>query len=640
MADTEFNLNNSNNEYNGSWASITKAKGRMARDVEFGKNGFFEDNSKTLDEMITLLEKQNNLTDVQKAKLAEITEEKKKQKQYDEVNLKNYEEVLKINKENLEQTIKLNDLLYKSKAKELSLIKDEEAREKALKKLAEERANQMDEYREALEKINDMAKNFTEGSKSQLDAFTKGLDNFRKEIKDLALVKGVGDMASSMFGSGSNNMLASYNNARTNLGLNGSEFNQFKAQLFSTLATSNNLTSVGWKDTSAYLSKLGELNITSQEMAEQQYLAVVQGTKYLGLTTDTQAKILKLARDTGRSDLLQKTNETMVQIMNAQLGVSKEQLDKIANQAASMSDLINLYSGNADAIQGLTKYGAAIEKVYGSGAREASFNIASDLLQNGLNSQYLPLLASGGDINEIIRKLNSGDGSALVDIINAAKNSEISNTARQGGTVASSMGTLGFDRNMIALTNANANGDVGTELESIEESSKDITSFIKDLNKSLTEKITNAGSNILSLLPFSEWITLQNAYYALAFTRVLLTIPRKIDEVKQAISVTNTDLDPTKSGNIFSMLKDNFGKVIATTAILTGIYKLIQGIFGGGEGTTPSENTKNLLLGGALTGGGIVYMFGGVPGIASSFSLLSISGIEESNAQVYGCFGS
>ena len=40
----------------------------------------------------------------------------------------------------------------------------------------------------------------------------------------------------------------------------------------------------------------------------------------------TQAKILKISKDTGRSDLLQSTNETMVQIMNAQLGISKEQL--------------------------------------------------------------------------------------------------------------------------------------------------------------------------------------------------------------------------------------------------------------------------------------------------------------------------
>ena len=94
-----------------------------------------------------------------------------------------------------------------------------------------------------------------------------------------------------------------------------------------------------------YMNKLGELGITNQDMAKSQYMAVMEGTKYLGLQTETQAKILKISRTTGDWSLLQTTNETMVKIMNAQLGISKDQLAATVGQAAQITDLTTLYSG-------------------------------------------------------------------------------------------------------------------------------------------------------------------------------------------------------------------------------------------------------------------------------------------------------
>ena len=242
-----------------------------------------------------------------------------------DVTKKNWGEYLELLKESAEVTNKLNNAYY---AHEIKIAKTEEEREKAAIKRNRDQAI----YNSLLEDANVLIKENEEANKSALDAFSNSLDKIKGELKDLAVVKGVGDITSGLFDkSSTSSMLSAWSTSRSQLGLTGSQFNDFKRSLTTQLAKSDNFFNFGWKDTAEYISKLGELGITSKEMAEQQYLAVIQGTRYLGLTTETQAKILKLSRDTKNSDLLLSTNETMVQIMNAQLGISKEQLDQITN---------------------------------------------------------------------------------------------------------------------------------------------------------------------------------------------------------------------------------------------------------------------------------------------------------------------
>ena len=331
-----------------------------------------------------------------------------------------------------------------------------------------------------------------------VDAFSNNMSKLKTEIKDLAIIKGVGDITSGLFGNGNTSMLSAYNNTRSQLGVTSSEFNQFKGNLFNQLKETGNLFEFGWKDTADYMARLGELNITSQEMAEEQYLAVIQGTKYLGLTTETQAKILKIARDTGRSDLLQSTNETMVQIMNAQLGVSKDQLNQMVNSAAQITDMAVFLGGDGkDALQDLTKIQAAITKEYGKSTSDAAMNILTEIMNNPAGNKYLTSGFLGGDYNKIVQYAQNGQmDEAIKQIIMSVQSSNSTAVARDNIYAANA---LGADNNIMAIANSSGSMDeVNKNLADINNASSDITQTIRDFNKSWTDKLLNYASNVLS----------------------------------------------------------------------------------------------------------------------------------------------
>ena len=609
-----------NNRDSKSFTSIRSA--RMSREEtinNFANQGLDKSWINALNQEINNLKQIEDRTQRQNKLLGEAETIQQKINETTEITKKNYESYLALLKEATEETIKLNKEVFNYN---YSIAQTQEEQEKA----ARARNVSMQIYSDLLDDINEKLEENKNANKSQLDAFISNIDKIKSEIKDLAVVKGMGDITSGLFGSGNTSLLSTWNTARAQLGVSQSQFNTFKNDLTMQLRKSDNFFDFGWKDTAEYISKLGDLGITSQEMAQQQYLAVVQGTRYLGLTTETQAKILKISRDTKNNDLLLDTNKAIVQIMNAQLGISKEQLDAIVSQSADMADIMTMYSGNEDALIGLTKYASALEATYGVKAKDATMSIASDLLNNGYNSNYYSLLATGGNINDIIGKLQSGDASALYDIYNAVKNSNITSIGAEGIYGSQAVKGLGFDNNVVAINNSSATGSVAENMAKIEDSSNDINKTIKDFNKTLTDKIVNAGSNILSMLPFGEFVTLQNAYYSLAMIRILVMLPKTVRDIRDIL--LKDSIAGTKNVSLMTNILQRVGGIaMAVGGIAMAVNdakegqnkadewgtgktaSAIGGFLGGTDNDTLTRMVKNVGKY-ALIGAGLGLLFG------------------------------
>ena len=453
----------------------------------------------------------------------------------------------------------------------------------------DERMHNAEIYLALLEKIGEQQRDNEEAQKSQIDAFSDSIDKLKNEVKDLAVIKGIGDISSGLFDNkSSSSMLNVFRNTSSQLGITESQFNSFKLDLNKQLVNSYNLTNFGWKDTAEYLNKLGDLGITSQEMAKDQYLAVMTGTKYLGLQTDTQAKILKLSRDTGKQDLLQHTNETMVQIMNAQLGISKEQLNEMVNRSADIANIATFLGGDgSEAMDQLIKIQSAVANEYGQATSKAATDILTQILANPSGNQYLQSGFFGAEYNNIMGDIqNNRFDEAIKRIITSVQTSRSLQVARNNPYA---MEALGVDSNIMAIGNASGNmQNVNNNMNSIANASKDIQKTISEFNKSWSDKILNAGSNILSMLPFSQVLTLQNAYYALALVQLLVNIPKTLGlmfkELKQISFNTGksaVDIDSPTGGT-----SKVLGKLVAITSIISGIS---MGISDAKKATSKSE---------------------------------------------------
>ena len=588
----------------GTFSSIKSARVQRAEDIKSFRQGNEEAQYlNALQEQIKALDEIENKTKSQNKLLGDAKALYEQMNKFTEINNQNYQEFLEKNEDLVKITQRLNKEIYN-----INYDKNIED-EKELGRLVRKRSRDQEQFNDLIDQLNAKMKTNKEANKSSLDALTSNLDKVRSEIKDLAVIKGVGDITSGLFGSGNTSMLSAYNNTRSQLGVTASEFNQFKGNLFKQLRDTGNLFEFGWKDTADYMARLGELNITSQEMAEEQYLAVIQGTKYLGLQTDTQAKILKLSKDTGRSDLLQQTNETMVQIMNAQLGVSKDQLNQMVNQAASLTDMSVFLGGNGDAMQQLTKIQAAVTKEYGKQTSDAAMNILTEIMNNPAGNKYLTSGFLGGNYNQIVQLAQNGQmDEAIKLIISSVKGSNATSVA-QGNIYAAN--ALGADNNIMAIANSNGDMDnVTRNMAEINNSSSDIAATIRDFNKSWSDKLINFGSNFLSLLPFNEFITLQNAYYAVAMIEMLIKLPVHmktiiglLGKIATSSAIGATGLDLKSPGGLANILSTKLGPLTAIAAGVASLAMFVNDAYTGSGKSDEWGTTKVAsAIGGAIGG--------------------------------------
>ena len=607
--ETSFSVEKAESTKSGM-ASISSARAQRREDIKSIQAGGGEEYIKMLREQIEALDKLNNLRDSDLKKIKDANKLLKEQEEFQLRKDNDYEKYLKNLQEVFKVTEQLSDIQYSSEIRSSKNIEDIEKRKKAIKKIDDEAISRQRIYNNLLNQANKMVKTNQEASKSQLEAFTEGLHSFKDEIGKLAVIKGIGDLTQGLFDkNGSASMMNVYRNTSAQLGLSSNQFNSFKNDLMGQLAKSDNFFNFGWKDTADYLNRLGELNITSQEMAEEQYLAVMQGTKYLGLSTETQAKILKVARDTGNMDLLNETNQTIVQIMNAQLGVAKDQLDRMVSNSAEIADVITFLGGNGSkAAQDYTKIQAAVAKEYGQATATSADAILKEILSNPVGNKYMTSGFFGTSYNDIVNQAQSGHADeAYKLIIESIKSSRASQVA---GNNLYAMQALGADNNIMAIKNSSGSmGNVEGNLRDINSASKEIQETIAKFNQDWSDKILNAGSNILAMLPFSQVLTLQNVFYVLALTELIVKVPKFLafmtGQLKQIAINTGaaaTGLKDPNSG-LFGMLGKHLGPIAAIAAGVASIAMFVSDASSGKAkakdwGTSETAATIGGFLGG------------------------------------------
>lgn len=485
------------------------------------------------------------------------------------------------------------------------------------------------DFEEIISRYNEMAEVNKQSQKKMLDVVSENLSKLKQEAQSLAVVKGLGNIQNAL----GVNQTQLINNVTSQFGISRGDFEALKKDLIKKLDDNGQIAKFAWKDTAEYLSNLDKLGITTTQMAEEQYMAVMAGTRYLGQSVETQAAILKNARKSGNMNLLNETNQTIVKILNSQLGVSKAQLDQATLQSASLSNLAML-GGSRDATSSFTKQLSAVTSKYGEGASTALSNIATSML-NG-DTSYAAYL--GTDYQRIMKLLQSGDDSALIELYKALQNS---NYAKTQSSNAYLRGDMNNDMMTIMSSGSQNSKSLEELMADINASDGDVLDYISDIKTTIDELVGNTLSNIAAyFLP--SWFDLNDAATLASIAYYTVSFPLEMAKLRAAISsgTLTEELLDTKFGKLLKLFGANgeAGSLLGAVSSMAGVLAIIAGAvmmvsdgiagankadewgtskgsaaIGGALGGTASgmEGLGKGFLKGALIGGGIGLVFGG-----------------------------
>ena len=536
-------------------------------------------------------------------------------------------DVAKFLDKNLDRTYELKIAQAQSEEEYIDLIRERNELEGIYGDIVDDNVKRLETHKRAQDSL--------------FDSFKDKLGELKTDFKDLATITGLDNIYNTL--SGKNGQLSAYNTMRSQFSMSKSDFNTFKRDIFTNIKENGNILKYGFQDALDYMQRLGELGITDLDMAKEQMDAIMLSTKYLGMSADTQTKILKQARNTGNMDLLNQTNQTMVKIMNAQLGVSQDQLDAIINQSAGLAELSTMFGGSPEALQNFTMSASAIESVYGPSASKAAMDIATDLLNNGGNSKYVAVL--GENYGNIMNALQAGNGDALYQILTAVKSSQVTQAGSYNAQSWASLSGSGYlDQNTLALTNSRAKegSSYGTALSDIAASSDDTKKYLDDIQVDFKSMVENATSWINAWVPLGS---LQTIYYTLAIADMAFGVGKSLwniskfllkdgkEYLTELLHNSNSGMDILKGSN---GLLSTAGSILSSMSILAGasiaIYHgigtinkaqewqvsslsaFLGGVLGGGDEEDRGARIGKSAGTGALVGAGIGWKVGGIKG--------------------------
>lgn len=459
----------------------------------------------------------------------------------------------------------------------------------------------------------------------KFEYLSKSFSDLRGSLRDLSMISGLDSIKNQLFGGSSEGSLMSLRNrVSAQFGMIGSsEWNDFKFKILgNTAATNINLGKMvyGFEDVSKYMSNLSELGIYDTKMAEAQLQAVIEGNKILGMSTETQAQILKIGKRSNNENLLNEVNNTIATLLNAQIGLSKEQLAQMTTQATSSGDLLS-YFGNDEAMNQLIKGQAAIETTYGQGTANASMAILEDLLTNGVESNYFEQLGGANDIIEMAQK---DAGQALQMIINKAKSSSIVAT---GSTSPYARTAYGVDTNLITLYKAQADESKKSNglLSNLETDMKAMSELARDYWIPIEEQAKNFVGILTAMLPFGEYLNIENLFYLATIAEFGLNAYRwKVNNAMlTAIAGKEGTSGLMKTLSNFISGSGAFGGLVNTVAGIAGGVSLVTGILMGisdavSAFNNPEDYGNKNNFGGKLKSGIDGFIFGDAEGSSSN----------------------
>lgn len=348
----------------------------------------------------------------------------------------------------------------------------------------------------------------------------KSAANTTKEIANMLNLQSLANPESA-----AKDRLAARNAVMKQLGMTSdSQYSQFNKSLVNELQTMNsqmgNLFSAD--DMYAYFEKMSELGITNQKMAEEQMRATVIGSKYLGVSGETQQAIFKFMRTTNDYTMLDKHNKTIAGLLKSQLGVSKEQLDIMSKTVYSDADVLAALGGNAKKYtsQALAA-GAAVDSVMGvSGMGDVLTKTLGQIVTAAPQDLGKWAQIFGSDVQAIRRYGQAGEAGKAIELM--INNNQLKNiSGMNSDAIAGLMSELGIDAGLININRyfkengtASYNEKLATSLANIESmTDNELARYLEDTTElTWLEKLSNTSSLMLEeMLGYKGTMKLANA---------------------------------------------------------------------------------------------------------------------------------
>lgn len=394
-----------------------------------------------------------------------------------------------------------------------------DARHKQLGKSLHDNANKLKEINVSEQQRNEDAKALIkdlkeeekqlkrinkEANKSLGEAVSKKLSGAASKLRDIANTINIQKIADSVERSSKSIIQEELQIA---FGANREQFNDFKKDIYGSFDTSL----YSEKEVLKVFGDLKQIGIGSAESAKEQFKTLLQGQSLLGMSADTQQKLVELGNRTGVNQLKFTTNQVAKYMktatnlskdqlnelisMNASLALqasdsgvdSKEFMESLNNSTVALSNLMNDDGDTADKYRNLVSQSIANE------------NATSKLF--GMNEAQMREFWNSG--KDVIDLFNSGNG-LVGQIYNQMRSS-------QGGydyimDNKSKYEEAGIDQNTFALMQRFAKKELqGTNLRELIDNTSASQEDLDNLNKLEEARNATLGSVQKSINAMTAW---------------------------------------------------------------------------------------------------------------------------------------
>ena len=408
-----------------------------------------------------------------------------------------------------------------------------------------------------LEKAGNILKNTT-------DSWSKGLsetlNNASSALGNLANMFNINKLANSGLNQFISTKLDLQNQMMKDFGMTSkNQYLDFKSNLDSSLKDMGNL--YNFSDLKNYMSNLSDLGITNAKMAQNYVQSSIMATKYLGVSNETQEQIFKYIKRTNDYDMLDDHNKTITSILQAQLGVSREQLDVISQSALSNVDAL-AGLGLSPEVQGnfidtYTKSQAALTSLYGQDTANTIMSAVSEFANSDYtNLSNLTKKYGAGAYNAYTSFINSGNSEDLIKyLISSAGFANISGNAGVNATIQSQ---LGQDRNFNAAILSTNYNDFIDAMNNISESSA-LGSNPEDFVQNTTEltavdKISNMLDKFINNIDWENFTSLVAASAGMWVGSNVLSLINTLSTLKLSTTLPKLISDTGNSSKVLSTL--------------------------------------------------------------------------------------
>ncbi len=223
------------------------------------------------------------------------------------------------------------------------------------------------------------------------------------------------------------------------------QYLDFKNELDTTLGSMGSLFS--GTDLKQYMSNLSSMGVTNTKMAQEQMRASIMGSKYLGVSAETQTEMFKWMKRTNDYDMLDEHNKVITGLLKSQLGISKEQLDALSQVAYGDMESKSALGMSSGAIQAQAEassvMGAVLSNMYDPETAKAIQGALNDFMLNPGDASWINVF--GSQYQSLYNSLFSentreGQSAAINKWLQGIQNSNVLNTGVGSGGLTTAIG--------------------------------------------------------------------------------------------------------------------------------------------------------------------------------------------------------